>query len=127
MEKGAGWILFAWLMLLTAGIMGIIDGIVGLSQSSFFSAYGAHYIASNLTTWAWVALIVGILEVIAAASVWRGGAFGRWFGIGMGVIGVIVWLTWIPIVPFWAIMVMFLNVLVIYALAMYGGEDYSRA
>lgn len=127
MEKGAGWILFAWLMLLTAGVMGIIDGIVGLSQSSFFTDVGAHYVASNLTTWAWVALIVGVLEIIAAGSVLRGGSFGRWFGILMGIVGVIVWLTWIPIVPFWAVMIMVINILVVYALAVYGGQEYDRA
>lgn len=56
----------------------------------------------------------------------RGGSFSRWLGIDMGVIGVLVWLSWIPIVPFWAILVMILNILVIYGLAVYGGEDYER-
>lgn len=74
MDRGIGWILFAWLMLLVAGVMSLIDGIVALSQSSFFHDYGAHYVASNLTTWGWVALIIGVVEIIAAVSVWRGGA-----------------------------------------------------
>ena len=41
-------------MLLVASIMGVINGIIALSQSSFFHDYGAHYVASNLTTWGWV-------------------------------------------------------------------------
>ena len=36
-------------------------------------------------------------------------------------------LTWIPIVPFWALFIMFLDILVIYGLAVYGGEDYRSA
>ena len=123
MDKGDGWILYAWLMLLVAGIMGIIDGIIALSQSSFFTDYGAHYIAGNLTTWGWVALIMGILAVVAAFSVIRGGVFGQWFGITVACVSVIVQLTWIPIVPFWALFIMLLDILVIYGLAVYGGNQ----
>lgn len=122
MREGEGWIVFAWFMLLIAGVMGIIDGIVALSRSSFFDDIGAHYVASDLTTWGWIILIVGIVEIVAAISVWRGGAFGRWTGITVAGISVILWLFWIPIVPFWALTVMLLDVLVIYALAVYGGE-----
>jgi hypothetical protein len=121
-DRGLGWILFCWLMLLVAGIMGIIYGIVALSQSSFFHDVGAHYVAGNLTTWGWVALIVGIVEIIAAVSVWRGGEFGRIAGIVIAGISVFIWLLWIPIVAFWALMIMFLDVLVIYGLAVYGGQ-----
>jgi hypothetical protein len=122
MDRGIGWILFAWLMLLVAGVMSLIDGIVALSQSSFFHDYGAHYVASNLTTWGWVALIIGVVEIIAAVSVWRGGSFGRWFGILVAAISLILTLFWIPIVPFWALMIMLIDVLVIYGLAVYGGQ-----
>jgi hypothetical protein len=126
MEKGTGWILFAWLMILTAGIMSIIDGIVGLSKSSFFTETGSRYVFSDLRTWSWVVLILGILQLIAAVSVWRGGQFGRWYGIGMAIVSLIVWLSWIPIYPFWALTIMVLDVLVIYALAVYGGDALTE-
>ena len=125
MDRGLGWILFAWLMLLVAGVLSIIDGIAALSQASFFHDYGAHYVAGNLTTWGWVILIVGIVEIIAAVSVWRGGNFGRWIGILVAAISLILTLFWIPIVPFWALMIMFMDVLVIYGLAVYGGQHES--
>jgi hypothetical protein len=122
MREGGGWILFAWFMLLVAGIMSIIDGIAALSQSSFFEDVGANYVAGNLTTWGWVVLIVGIVEIAAAVSVWKGGEFGRWTGIVVAGVSLILWLFWIPIVPFWALFIMFLDVLVIYGLAVYGGQ-----
>jgi len=122
MREGEGWVLFAWFMLLCAGVMGIINGIVALSQSSFFDAYGAKYVAGNLTTWGWIALIIGIVEIAAAVSVWRGGSFGRWAGIIVAGISMFIWLLWVPIVPFWALFIMLLDVLVIYGLAIYGGQ-----
>jgi hypothetical protein len=127
MREGEGWILFAWLILLTAGVLSLIDGIVALSRSSFFDSYGAHYVASNLTAWGWVALILGIVMILAAFSVWRGGVFGRWAGITIAAVSLILWLFWIPIVPFWALFIMFLDVLVIYGLAVYGGQKIGEA
>ncbi len=122
MREGEGWIMFAWIMLLVAGVMGVIDGIVALSRSSFFTTVGAHYVASNLTTWGWIALIIGIVEIVAAFSVIRGGEFGRWAGIIIAAVSMFIWLFWIPIVPFWALFIMFLDMLVIYGLAVYGGQ-----
>jgi hypothetical protein len=127
MRQGEGWILFAWLMLLVAGVMGVFDGIVALSNANFFHRVGAHYVGSSLATWGWVALILGIVTILASISVMRGTEWGRWFGIIIAGLGVIIQLTWIPIVPFWALFIMFLDVLVVYGLAVYGGDQTQRA
>jgi hypothetical protein len=119
-NKGAGWIVFAWIMLLIMGTMAIINGIIALSNGAFFKAYGSAYITSNLTTWGWFALIMGILGIIAAFSVIRGGLFGIWFAIIIAGISMIVQLFWIPIVPFWALTIIVIDILVIYNLAVYG-------
>ena len=45
----------------------------------------------------------------------------------MAIVSLIVWLSWIPIYPFWALTVMVLDVLVIWALAVYGGDALDNA
>lgn len=122
-DAGEGWIVYSWIMLLVAGTLAIIEGIVALSRSSFFTATGAHYVVSSLNTWGWVQLVVGILAVLAGMSVIRGGAFGRWAGIGIAALSIVVQLFWVPIVPFWALTILFLDSLVIYGLAVYGGRS----
>jgi hypothetical protein len=122
MEKGLGWIMFAWIMLLTAGIMNIINGIVALGNTSFWTDYGAVYVYGDLRTWGWILLIWGIVLCFAAASVWRGGGFGRWIGIFAAAINMFLQMLFIPAYPFWALFVMVLDVLVIYGLTVYGGE-----
>lgn len=121
-ERGAGWILYSWMMLLVAGSFAIIEGIVALSRSSFFTAFGSYYVVGSLNTWGWVQLILGIAAVAAAFSVMSGGAFGRWFGIIVGAVAVVLQLFWVPIVPFWALTIMVLAGLVVYGLAVYGGR-----
>src|SRR5689334_3823549 len=77
---GAGWIVFACCMFVIAASLNIIWGIAAVANSHFFVA-NASFILSDLNTWGWIAIGFGALELLTALSVWRGGAFGRWFGI----------------------------------------------
>lgn len=122
MNRGVGWILFAWVMLLTAGIMNIINGFVALDQTKIWTDYGSIYVYGDLRTWGWILLIWGIVLVIAAVSVWKGGGFGRWVGIFAAAINLFMQMLFVPVYPFWALFVMLLDVLVIYGLAVYGGQ-----
>ena len=63
------------------GVLNIIWGIAAIAESSFFTETGAHYVFSTLNTWGWITLILGIIELFAAFSLFAGGSFGRWIGI----------------------------------------------
>jgi hypothetical protein len=95
-EKGFGWLLFAATMLGLAGVLSIIDGIMALSQSKFYVA-NAHYVFS-------------------------GSGFARWFGIFAASLNLIAHFGAIQGYPFWSLIVITLDILVIYALAVYGGK-----
>ena len=60
--------------------------------------------------------------VLAAVSVWKGGSFGRWIGIFAATLNLFFQFMVIPAYPFWALTIMVLDVLVIYGLAVYGGD-----
>jgi hypothetical protein len=121
--KGAGWVLFAAIMLVMGGVLSIIWGIAAVSSSHFFVA-GASYIVSGLNTWGWIVMAFGALEALAALSIWRGGEFGRWFGIFAAVLGGLAAMMSIAAYPFWALALVAIDVLVIYGLAAYGGKPY---
>ena len=76
----SGWWVFAGVLLLIAGVLNIIYGIAAIGDSKFFTENGT-YILSGLHTWGWILLIIGVLELVAAFSLFSGGEFGRWFGI----------------------------------------------
>jgi hypothetical protein len=122
-ERGFGWLLFAATMLGLAGILTIIDGITALSRSKFYTA-NSHYVLSDLRTWGWITLILGVLLIVAAMGVFSGSGFARWFGIfaaGLNAIGHFGAPT-AQSYPFWSLILLALDVLVIYALAVYGGK-----
>jgi hypothetical protein len=122
--QGTGWILFAGIMLMIVGVLNIIYGIAAIGNSSFF-VNDTKYIISNLNTWGWVTLILGVVQILAAFSIWNGNQFGRWFGIltaGLSSIGA---LLSIPAYPFWSLAIFAVDILIIYGLAAYGGQHES--
>jgi hypothetical protein len=121
-ERGFGWLLFAATMLGLAGILSVIDGIMALSKSKFY-ATNTTYVFSDLRTWGWITLIVGALLIVAAMGVFSGSGFARWFGIfAAGLNAIAVFSFPQPKYPLWTLLVFALDVLVIYALAVYGGK-----
>jgi hypothetical protein len=118
---GVGWLIFAASMLGLVGILAIIDGIVGLSRSRFYAA-NATYVFSDLRTWAWFTLIVGVLAIVAAMGVFTGSGFARWFGmIGAGIVAIEQFAS-MQAYPFWSLTIFACCLLVIYGLARYGGK-----
>jgi hypothetical protein len=118
--SGVGWVTFAALMLGLAGIWNSIDGILAISSSRVYTATSV-FVFSNLNTWGWIVLILGIIQLIAAGSLFAGSVFARWFGIAAAGLNAIGQLMFVPVYPWWAIAMFTLDVLIIYGLAVYAG------
>jgi hypothetical protein len=120
-EAGVGWITFAGIMLMVAGVLNVIYGIAAVDDSKFF-IHETQYIVSGLNTWGWVTIALGALEILAAFSIWAGGGFGRWFGIFIASLSAIGALMSIPAYPFWSLAIFAIDILIVYGLAAYGGR-----
>lgn len=118
-----GWWVFAGIMLGIAGTLDVIWGIAAISNSKFFT-HGQRYIISDLHTWGWVTLILGVVQLCAGLSLFAGGSFGRWFGVASGFAVAIVSMLTIPAYPFWSLTVLTLSILVIYGLLKPTPDDY---
>ena len=124
--RGLGRALFAATLLMIGGILNIIYGIAAIGNSSFFQ-HNQHYVFASLKTWGWVTLVIGILEVIASLSLFSGGTFGRFFGIGVGALAAIAALLSIPAYPFWSLAIFALSLYIIYGLAIFHPSDEMPA
>lgn len=120
-ERGYGWLVFAASMLGIAGTFAVIDGIVALSRSKFYTA-NAVYVFSDLRTWGWIVLGVGIVAIVAAFGVLTGSQFARWFGMVAAGLNAVSQFLFFQGYPFWSLVIFACDVLVIYALAVYGGK-----
>ena len=120
--RGTGSAFFASILLMIAGVVNIIYGIAALDDSKFFVGE-TRYVFSNLNTWGWITLLLGILALIAGFSVLRGGIFGRSVGIavaGLTAIGALLGIG--GAYPFWSLGVFAICIIVIHGLAVYDPE-----
>jgi hypothetical protein len=121
-RHGYGWLLFAGIVLTIAGALNVIYGIAGISNSSFYSGHG-HYIFSNVKTWGWITLVLGLLQLIASISLFRGGLYGRLFGILAAGVSAVGALLSIAGSPFLSLALFLLSILVLYGIATFQAGD----
>jgi hypothetical protein len=118
---GSGWLTFAATMLGLVGILCVIDGIVALSRSKYFVA-NQTYVFSDLRTWGWITLIVGVIAILAAGGILAGSQWARWFGMIAAGLNMIAQFSFAKGYPVWTLIIIACDILVIYALAVYGGR-----
>jgi hypothetical protein len=127
-EEASGWavgfILFAAIMMIMSGIFQAFAGLVAIFENEFYVATRNYLFQFDATTWGWIHLIGGIIVALAGFAVMSGRTWGRVVGITLAVLSAIVnfaFFAFIPYYPFWALIIIALDVLVIWALAAHGG------
>jgi hypothetical protein len=125
-DRASGWVAFAAIMLGFAGGWNIFDGALALANSKVYAPQ-ATYVFSDLRTWGWIVLALGIIEVCASFALFSGSSVARWFGVSAAGINAIGQLMFVQAAPFWSLAMFTLDLLVIYALAVYGGKEVEPA
>ena len=124
--RGYGLVLFAGVLLLVAGFWNMIYGIAAIANSHVFVA-NAHYVFGNLRTWGWITLIIGVLQLLAAAGVLAGNQLARWFAVAVLGLNAIDQMLFIPAYPFWSLMIIAIDVVALYGLCAYGSRQNIEA
>jgi hypothetical protein len=120
---GAGWIMFAGAVLMVVGVFDVIWGLAGLLKRTVFIAQSSDLVvAFNFTTWGWIHIALGALLVLTGISVLAGQPWARYIGICLAAVGLIANFLTLAAFPFWSLVMIAVDVLVIYALAVHGRE-----
>ena len=118
-----GWVFFAGIMMFTVGFVNIIEGLVALFKNEYYLVRPNGLVVNlDFTAWGWALLLFGLLLVFAGYGALVGQTWARVTGVILAVVNAVVNLAFVPAYPVWAIIVITLDVLVIYALAVHGGE-----
>lgn len=120
--EGYGLIIFASVLLLILGVFNLIDGIAAIARSHIFTA-NAHYVIGDLRAWGWVALIIGILQLLAGAGAMVGNQLARWTGVGLVSLNLIAQMFFLPGYPFWSLMIIAVDVVALWGLCVYGRRE----
>src|SRR5262249_54248523 len=124
--RGYGMVLFASILLLVLGCFNLIQGIAAVANSHVFAA-SAHYVIGNLHAWGWITLILGVLQLLAAAGVLAGNQLARWFAVAVLALNAIDQMFFIPAYPFWSLTIIALDIVALWGLCAHGSRTNLQA
>ena len=123
-----GWVVFAAFMMIMGGAFQAIEGLVALFDDGFYHVTENGLVVDvDYTVWGWTHLLLGALLIIAGMGVLAGNTAARAVAILLAGISALVNLAFIEAYPIWAVIIITVDVLVIYALVVHGRELRSKS
>ena len=117
-----GFILFAAIMMIMVGVFQALQGIIAIFENEFYVATRNYTFQFDATTWGWIHLLVGLLVAFAGWGLLSGRTWARVVALTLAVLSAITNFLFIPYYPFWALLLITLDIFVIWAVAAHGGE-----
>ena len=114
-----GIVVFAGVAMIVGGAFQALEGLAGIVNDKYLVVVPNYIYAFDLTVWGVVHLLVGLALVVIGVSLLRGQTWARVAGMIAAVVSAILNFAWLPISPLWAIIIIAVDVLVIWALAQY--------
>ncbi|HEY5787765.1 MAG TPA: hypothetical protein VIT65_23630 [Microlunatus sp.] len=107
---------FAGIMLILGGAFQALQAIAAIVNDKYIVLLPNYVYAFDLTVWGWVHLLIGLALVAIGISLLMGQGWARMAGIVVAALAAVINFTWLPYSPVWAIVVIAIDVLVIWAL-----------
>ena len=116
-NRRTGWVTFAGVVMLVAGSYNALSGIAAITDDDTLASQATKVLYGiDLTAWGWLWLLAGALQLLAGILILRRNEWGMALGVVIAGFSALLTIFVIFIVPLWAITVLSLDVLVIYAL-----------
>ncbi|MFK4065294.1 hypothetical protein [Streptomyces sp. NPDC029674] len=112
----AGGTMFAGVLMMVNGILGIFEGIAGIAKDDVYERIGDYVYKFNLTTWGWIHLILGILVAVVGWGILKGASWAKASGVALAALAIVAQFLWLPYTPIWALISIAIGVFVIWAL-----------
>jgi len=117
-----GFTYFAAIMMMLSGGFEILQGLSAIIKKNLYVVNKDYIYKINVNGWGWIHLILGVIVLLAGIALLGGALWARIVGIAMAALIAIANFLWLPYYPVWAIVLIALNVVVIWALAAHGRD-----
>jgi hypothetical protein len=122
----SGWVTFTGLLAGIVAVYNILSGIAAIAEDDQTEALNEVLYGINITAWGWFWLILGILQLVTAGLIIARNPIGQMLGLLWAFIGAALSVFTIFVAPFWSLVVLGINVLVIWALTAHT-EDFEES
>lgn len=109
------WAAFAGILLLVSALFNLLNGFVAVFEPGYYSR-GDRLLIFDHTAWGWIWVAVGIVMAVAGLGVLVGFRGARRTGICLAALCLVGQMIFLPVYPFWSLIVMIVSVLVIFGL-----------
>jgi len=118
----SGWVIFAGSMVAIAAVANLIYGIVLLVNDEWVVLAPRAVVTFDLTTVGITYLFFAALQIFVAMGIFNGDLWARILGIIAAAMNLLAQFAFMSVYPAWSWLVIILNGLVIYGLAVHGDE-----
>ena len=127
MKVRSGWATFAGFMILVVGVLNAFDGLVAITQTRYIERNigGELPITNNVKDWGWGALILGILLILVGLGIFSGATWARWVGVVLVGINLLFQFAYLGHYPFWSVVMIAIDIVVIFALVGSSDDTYA--
>ena len=123
-----GWVVFASFMMILVGAFQAIEGLVALFDDGFYLVRSSGLVVDvNYNVWGTVHLLIGVVLILSGAGVLAGNIVARTVGVIVAAVSALANMAFIGAYPFWSLLIITVDVLVIYALIVHGRELHDSA
>ncbi len=118
MGKWGGWIAFAGWLMVIVGVLDFFQGLIAIIRKEYYAISGSQVIVFDVRTWGWITLLWGIAIGFAGMALLAGAGWARWLTIILVSVNILEMLAFegATAAPLWALTVLALNIVVLYAL-----------
>ncbi|MCM2579797.1 DUF7144 family membrane protein [Streptomyces meridianus] len=117
-----GLVTFAGVMLILAGALDVISGLMAVAKDDIFVTTPNYTFAFDLQSWGWIHLVLGALAVLIGVSLFKERFWARIAGVVVAGLLLLSGFLTIPSYPLWSIVLIALYGFVIWALCSVGGR-----
>ncbi len=113
----AGTSIGAAIILIVVGVVQLAQGIAAVAEDEVF-VRGVEYVYKfDFTTWGWIHIVLGAIAIIVGAGLVSGAGWARFTAIVIAGLSIIANFLWLPYYPWWSILIIALDVVVIWAVS----------
>lgn len=109
-------------LLVTVGVLEFFQGISAIAKDDVIVVGIEYTYQFDVTTWGWIHLVLGVIVAAVGVALFTGATWARVGAMVLCALSILVNFLWLPYYPVWAITIIALNAVVIWAVATWNPE-----
>ena len=104
-------------LLITVGVLELLQGLSAIAKDEVLVTGIDYTYQFDLSAWGWTHLVLGVIVTAVGIALFTGAGWARTAALVTCAVSILVNFLWLPYYPMWAITIIALNAVVIWAVS----------